>query len=436
MKTSTRIITHAAAVAVGIALAAAIATKPAEASGSAEASLTERATASRESQPGRTVAARKPKAEDYRRAWQAVAAKEHNILDRRSLQLSLLARWAEVDLQGALEAAMAEAWDNDYNPGFAVYGTAGHVLIDAFGKAFQERPLEAWALISSGRFGAGSAILREQWITSLAKRDGGLVLSMLGEMPPGKREFAINAVMNEAETNPAKMKELLAKLVANGSGAQTEDWLKIAAAHLPDGGDPAALREEWAALPEGAPRTLALMTWAASLKRADAATLRSEWERIPEEQRGEAAKAIYLPMNAGSPELMTAMSLVMQAGEWDFLKDKATDDFRFYAMRADPVKMAEWALDLPERPETVEFFHRAVDRYIGDDMPRAKDWLEAMEPGDWHRERGLAEYSQQALRRHDDPEGSRWALDQITDPALKKMAEGWRGDWEKEKGTR
>ncbi|WP_035601761.1 hypothetical protein [Haloferula sp. BvORR071] len=430
MKSLTRIFSHTAAAAVGIALAAALAKRPAEAS-AATPDSGKSAAVSQESQPGRTPAARKPKAEDYRRAWQALAAKEHNILDRRSTQMSLLERWAEVDLQGALEAAMAEAWDNDYNPGFNSFD---HVLIGAFDTAFSERPLESWKLIASGRFGVGSQFLRREWISTMAKTDGGLVISMLGELPPSLREYAINVTMNELETNPARMKEMLAKLAANGVGTEAEDWIKIAAAHLPDGGDPAALREEWAALPDGAPRTLALMSWGASLKRANAATLRSEWEKIPAEQRGEAAKAIFLPMNATSQEVLTAIGLAMEAGEWSFVKDKATEDFRYYAMQADPLKMAKWALDLPERPETVEFFHRSVDRYIGDDMPRAKEWLESMEPGDWHRERGLAEYSQQALRRHNDPEASRWALDQITDPALKKTAEGWRQDWEKESG--
>lgn len=431
MKASTRILSHTVAIAVGMALAAVIATRSAESHAATRGPGTSSPPA-RESQSDRPTATRKPKSEDYRRAWQALAKREHNILDRRSAQVGLLAQWAEIDLEGALQAAMAEAWDNDYNPGFEVYGTAGHVLIGAFGKAFAERPLEAWALITGGSFGVGTPILREQWIASVAKKDGALVISMLGEMPPGRREFAINTVINEVGTDPARMNEIIAKLLANAPGPETERWLRIAAARLPDGGDPAPLREKWAALTEGPSRTLALMTWGASLRRADEAALQSEWEKIPADQRGEAAKAIFLPMNAGSPGLPAAISLAMQAGEWKFIADETQEEFRFYAMAADPHKLAEWALDLPERPETVEFFHRAVDRYIGDDLPRAKDWLEAMEPGDWHRERGLAEYSQQALRRHQDPEASRWALDQISDPALKATAEGWRRDWEKD----
>ncbi len=307
-------------------------------------------------------------------------------------------------------------------------------MIGAFSKAFADRPLESWALITGGKYGVGAQILRRQWVTSVAAKDGALVVSMLREMPASLREFAVNHAMDEAKVHPERVNAILANLLANPPGAETDAWLKLAAANLPDGGDPVALREQWSALPAGSSRTLALMTWGASLRRADEATLLKEWENIPEAERSEAVTAMLSPMSIESGSLTTAIDLAMEAGEWALLAEKAPERLRWHANNTDPVKLAEWAMDLPEREETVELFHRAVDRYIGDDLPRARGWLEEMEPGDWHRERGLAEYSQQALRRHQDPEASRWALDQITDPALKQTAEGWRQDWERETG--
>jgi hypothetical protein len=429
-----RIASHAAALAVGIALAAALARKPAD-SPSNKSSESQAARENRSSRPDRdTSRIGTLRSEDYRRAWTALASKEHTILDRRGLQLELLERWAEVDLEGALQAAMGEAWDNDYNPGFSVLGTAGHPLIGAFAKAFAERPLDAWKLINSGQFGVGTQILREQWVTRVAAKDGVLLISMLAEVPASLREGAVNRAMEEAKTRPGVLQAILAKLLALPPGEESDSWLKLAAANLPDSGDPVALRENWLNAQDGSPRTLALMSWGANLRRADEATLLKEWENVPEDRRGEAAKAILSPMDYESKALTTAIDLAMQAGEWEFLAEKAPEQLRWHAPHTDPVKLAEWAMDLPERPETVELFHRAVDRYIGEDLPRAKGWLEEMEPGDWRRERGLAEYSQQALRRHQDPEASRWALDRITDPALQQAAEGWRRDWERETG--
>jgi hypothetical protein len=104
-----RIATHAAALAAGIALATALARKPAD-SPSNSFTNSPAAHETRSSRPDReTSKIGNLRSEDYRRAWAALASKEHTILDRRGLQLELLERWAEVDLEGALQAAMAEA---------------------------------------------------------------------------------------------------------------------------------------------------------------------------------------------------------------------------------------------------------------------------------------------------------------------------------------
>ncbi|HEY1123030.1 MAG TPA: hypothetical protein VGE67_15565, partial [Haloferula sp.] len=379
---------------------------------------------------------RKPRTGDFKAAWDAVASKSLTFSERMRLQRDLLEKWAEVDLQGALDAAMAEAWDNDYNPGFEMLGTSGNLYIEAFRKAFADRPLDSWALISSGRYGVGTEILRKQWITSVAAIDGPMVLSVIGDMPNGTsaKEFAVEEAMRSAATNPDRQAAVLAKLLELPADEQTERWIQKSSAYLPTDGDPAALRGEWTALPAGTQRTLAIMKWAASLKMADDAALRDEWSHVPVEGRAGAVDALLSSTSYDTKSLLTILDLTMEAGQWTKLSKEGHEKLIFNSAGIEPVKLAEWAVKLPEREETVELFHRSVDRYISEDMPRAKEWLEQMEPGDWHRERGLAEYSQQALRSHNDPEASRWALDQISDPALKEKAEGWRRDWERENG--
>ncbi len=95
--------------------------------------------------------------------------------------------------------------------------------------------------------------------------------------------------------------------------------------------------------------------------------------------------------------------------------------------------MAEWAVNLPQRAETAEMFHRGVEPFIQQDRAGAWDWISQLETGIW-RDRAYAEYSQQSLRRFNDPDQSRQALDQIEDPNFKQTAEKWRKDWEREKG--
>lgn len=54
-------------------------------------------------------------------------------------------------------------------------------------------------------------------------------------------------------------------------------------------------------------------------------------------------------------------------------------------------------------------------------------------PGTW-RDCAYAEYPQQALNSHNNPEASRWALDQIGDTTFKNEAESWGSNWEKRTG--
>lgn len=432
-----RIATHAIAIATGVVLAASFTSRrPASSPASAtEDSNASKSAPSRDSRPGRAPIVRKPRAEEFKAAWDAIPSKSLPMTERIGLQRDLLEKWAEVDLQGALDAAMAEAWDNDFNPGFEMIGTSGHSLMDAFRKPFIDRPLDSWALINGGRYGVGSAILRSQWVTSVSTSDGPMVISMLGEMPDGLREFAVERAMDSSATNPGMQAAVLAKLLEYPAGEDTERWLKKASTSLRSDGDPVALREQWSSLSSGPQRTLAMMKWGASLKQADDAALREEWTHVPEAERPAAVAALFAPAAFDSRSLLTLLDLAKDAGQWTLLSKEGHDALLFLnGTGTDSVKLATWATTLPARPETVELFHRSVDRYISEDMPRAREWLEQMQPGDWHRERGLAEYSQQALRSHNDPEASRWALDQISDPALKEKAEGWRRDWERENG--
>jgi hypothetical protein len=375
----------------------------------------------------------KPSAADFRRAWEAVAEKDLPIIERISLQHRLLERWAEVDLEGALDAAMAEAWDNDYNPGFEILGTSGHPLISAFAEVFADRPLDAWALIQSGRLGAGAAIARRQWVTAVGAREPALLASMLGELPPSLQQFAVGQAVNEAAPNPATLSAVLDRIAAHPAGEASDRWLAWIASSLPGEGDPAGLRDQALSAPDGPARAVALAKWAASLRGADDETLATEAGRLPDEAKDGAARAMMHALRPDSKSLLGAFDFAMEAGQWQLVAAEAPELLRRAPNSTDAARLATWALDLPERPETVEIFHRAVDRYIGEDLGRAREWIASMDAADWHRDRALAEFSQQALRRHQDPESSRWALDLIGDPALKATAEGWRRDWERER---
>ncbi|WP_367873953.1 hypothetical protein [Luteolibacter sp. Populi] len=363
--------------------------------------------------------------EEFRAAWELLAESKDPIRVRLQQQQLLLEAWAEVDLEAAMQAALGEAWDDDANKG------GEHPLVYAFAKVFAERPLEAWRLIGSGKFGVGAQLLRTQWIQAVAPKHGMLVASMLPELPPSNREAAIMLATRRAGGGE-KLTRIIEQIAGFPPGPETEEWLRLATKAIPDGGDPVELRGRWLGVAEGAKREVAIQTWAASLRQADEAKLAVEWAGIPEAERGEAAKAVLQQLYPDSRGLLPAMNVAMASGEWQLIAKQGPEWLREHEIA--PQQLAEWGMTLPERAETVELFHRSVDRYIGEDLPRAREWIAEMPEGDWRRDRALAEYSQQSLWKHGNAEESQWALEQIGNPELRKNAEGWRGDWAAARG--
>lgn len=107
-----------------------------------------------------------------------------------------------------------------------------------------------------------------------------------------------------------------------------------------------------------------------------------------------------------------------------------------YVKKVEPIAISEWGLGLPERPETVDIYRRAITGYINQNPIEARDWIMSMQLGDWRRERALMEYSQNSLWYKNNPDASQWAIDQITDPKVKGTAISWREEWKQRTGRK
>lgn len=434
MKPSVRIASHLAALAIGVAIAASAAgfstakysagpqaEKPPQASQAGGGETRRASKPGKESRP--TL-----KPDEFRQAWDAVAARKLPRRERMELQNRILAKWAQVDLEGALAAAMDEAWDE----GPRVYD--GHYFVDSllssFSPEFSARPLDAWALIQSGKFGVGSEILRSAWLGAVSASNGLLVASMLSELPENLQEQAVGSVLEQ--TKPGAERDAILAKIIDQAGGEHADWIQEAFKNLPVVGDPAALRDCWFALPAGSSRQVAIMQWGASLRGLDREKLSSELANIAPEAKNEAMKAMLSQLTYETPGLLAGLEFALSSDQWATVAKTIAPLLANFGGTdlMDPVKLAEWGTNLPERPDTVETYHKAIGRYIRDDLPRAKTWLEAMPEGSWQRENGLAEFSQQALWSKNDPESSQWALDSITNPAVKAEATKWRGDWQ------
>ncbi len=361
---------------------------------------------------------------DFQGAWNGLATRKLSRSARIPIQRKLLEAWAQVDLRGALDAAMKEAWGG----GDHFVGTS------AFSQVFADRPLDAWALIQSGRYGVGAQSLREQWVTAVLAKNRLLVASMLAEFPGRMPKRVIPELLWGIQSDPER-DAIVAKIVEQ-AGDDHDDWLQDTFKKLPGGGDPAALRDRWSALPAGSARKVAIMQWSAGLRDLSEDNLAAELAQVPPEMKGEATKAVLSQIDETSPGLLPAMKFAIASDQWGAVAKSVTSQLANFSEHSDtaPQKLAEWGTNLPERPDTVEIYHKAIGRYIREDLPRAKQWLTTMPEGSWQRENGLAEFSQQALWRKNDPAASQWALDTISDPEVKAEATRWRQDWKRQTG--
>ncbi|WP_265593999.1 hypothetical protein [Haloferula sp. BvORR071] len=321
-----------------------------------------------------------------------------------------------MDLAAALDAVMAEAWDDDLK------GTNEHPLLGAFQKAFWKDPLGAWKLIQSGRYDPGAQIILREWINSVAYSDPVLVVSMLGEMPRGLLREAVSSALVGAGQKPGSLDQIVEKLTSLPPSQENFQWLMMACNAMPTGGDSNALREKWTAMSSGREKIAAQFAWAASLREADRATMEAQWSALPENARQQALNSLFAQLYPDSPALIPALDLAMEKGEWGVVATLGAGKLDEYEM--DPKEKAEWAMKLPERSETQRIFDGAVAGLLRDDPEAAKEWISGMDSDDWRKKRALLQFSRLALDSHHSMENFRWAYGQITDPATKKSAEG------------
>ncbi|MEK7951551.1 hypothetical protein [Luteolibacter soli] len=440
MKALPKTLTHLAAVGIGMALAV---TTPGLLSNKDQAANNTSTTTSANgdnkdaaTRKAGTTAPSGGRAAEFRRAWAALGSQKLPTPKLRALQRKLLEEWAEVDLQGAMEAALGEAWDSWENSYGSPYGNrSGHPLGDAFAKAFAEHPLDAWKVLSSDKLGPGAQLLRRGWVYAVSRKDASLVISMLPELPNSLRGLAIVESMRQVPQNkPEERDAMLKKISTSGDLTQSTNWLQTAFYQFNGPiGETADLRARWVDAPAGSDRAIAITAWASSLRGVTREQFATEWANVPESSRGEAAKSILSQLQGRFPLLLEVVDQAIEAGEWAYLekgvahKIPALDPSQ---PGTDPKSVADWALKLPAREEATDLFHSAIQGYLVSDPDQGRTLLESLPAGDWHRERGFIELSQTHLWRRNDPEGSRRAIDSITDPVAKQIATTYLYDWQ------
>lgn len=385
-------------------------------------------------------------ASEFRSAWNAIADLQLTTKERIATQRAMLAKWAEVDMEGAMMAVVGSDWGAPSGLSAARYNMKGP-LASALEPAMAKDPDHAWEIITSDRLGLGASMLRHAWYSGVGSSDSARLAAALPEVSwremdrvlrilqlnPGKDAEARKAIFAQLEKLPESQlsasqllpfledipnDELMAQLVSVEDFASRSGKILL----LKYG----SLNYKHLASNEMNPEQLK--------------TLRADLDRLPTGAQGELLNEIltgFMPDDSESPFPTNAQStveildLLMEKKQWEVIGKTQTWKIWQRAHGMTPEERAAWAVDLPKRPETIELFHRGVDTYIGQNMEKAWDWIQNFE-GEW-RDRAFSEYSQQALQTHKNYEESQRALDEISDPEFRKLAESWRPQWAKDR---
>lgn len=369
---------------------------------------------------------------EYARAWKALRNGIYTTRERVRLQRDLLERWAEVDLAAAIEAALGEAWDRDGGSEF----DPGGPLLDVFSETLAKNPQEGWDMLRGRQFGVGTGMLRRVWMEAVGMKDPLVLASRVAELSWRDRPLAIDICHSSVQSGAggataAELFEIFAGLPADVVSAE-----QLMEFTPPPAGpaDVTAMKQE---IPGPGDDERMAKVKAMLLGRALAGKpseeIADEIEDLPEALREEVVWAALID-NDAADNVLGLVDLLIDEGAWEKLQQPETArQLQKIARSGAARQVADWAMTLPVRQETIGLFHRSVETFLAKNPESSQRWLDGLPDGVW-RDRAYAEFSQVALSVHNNSRASRWALNRIGDKDFKNEAEGWRSQWEKRTG--
>ena len=434
-------LTHAAALGLGLLIAVLIGRQSASSAstdgGAGSQASTRKASSGPDSSSdgtkdtsGRNMPRKQPRlrASEYRKAWDAIADQDLPPDQRAMLQYRLLQQWSEVDMDGALTAAFNTSWDSDRGIGGIQF------LLGAFQGEFAKRPTESWDLITSGKFGVGAALAKGQWAQAVIAENPLLVANSIRQLPLSTRKELFPQMLEAIKKDPSMIGPFYDKIASLPQDKSYLEFVRKAIETLGARGTTEDIRGKFLSSTSDAERSILVHEFGKSLSGASLETMQQEVAKLPEADQGRMLRSLTIHRDPGE-QTPQFVELLLRTGNYQEVYIQADQHIKKYA--SDPAKqasLAQWAVNLPAGPGSTNVVHRSVEYYFAADPQGSRAWLETLPADNWARDVALAEYSQQMLYKHNDPESSAWALAKINNPKVQKDATSWRGAWERKQG--
>lgn len=374
------------------------------------------------------IAGRQSAAGDFRGAWSAIASRDLTVSQRLEMQIGVLREWAKVDMEGAMRAALETPWG-----GGEAKGGIGPLMV-AFDAVFQERPMEAWDLLQSGKLGLGTELFRRQWIQSASKTEPVFVFSVAPQISHELRMFSIESAMKSAASDPELKDQMIRKLADLPDQPVFDNYIAIAFNSLPaNEGNATEVRERLASATNERAKTILLHEFTSTLREAGAAIIHAQWSQLDPEMQKRAAVAFFNGPQ-GTKNAPAVLDMLMATDQWDRVR-AAGDRLAEYSRNLQNTnELAEWGMKLPDRPEAEQLFRRTIDPLINRDNLRAREWIESLPDENPRKDRALFAYTQNAIYARNDEGLFIWAVERISDPEVKLAAQMSYDSWAKRRG--
>lgn len=361
---------------------------------------------------------------EFQTAWDEIPKKKLSKSERIALQHELLQKWAEVDLEGALRAALAETWDD-------ATSYFGRFDIESFEAAFKDRPDEAWKLIQSNKLGIlESSMIRYSFVELMLKNNPELAFQYASEMDGMNFVKLAGNFEGSDKMSHADMIKKFGQIAENIDLDEIEKKEitvllanSIQMSHMSKDDILKSIHESIGTLQKS--YIYALGDVLSNEKNNDLI----DFTLVPENNRADLARYI-LTNGQNATKSEESLDYLVENQKWEALKNvNVKPAIASIAKKKDATELAEWSLHLPPREETWILFHESVRPYIINHFnDNSLQWAKELPSGDW-RDRALAELSQVSLYDFHDEEKSRAALNEISNPTFKAVAEKWRDDW-------
>jgi hypothetical protein len=356
---------------------------------------------------------------EYAKAWEIMLRENNNTYQSKIQRESLLKDWADVDLKGALSAAMdfakSSLGGSHWNP------NCNH--LGAFDEVIRRRPIEFFDVLKGDPFGLATGRARQHWISRVAVEEPGLIPGILDQLGNRDKVTALTRCLDSPNLDAGRRDALIFSLAALPDEPGNQALLDAAGKRLAELPESQLLERYEAASDEGSRRMIEAALHVRLLDDGeDRETMKKRLDSLPPQIAGAVLDRALNEPRQNSAAFTLALDRILDKPEWATReKELCMKLHNMFLRGANVGELAAWADTIPERQDCEDLHRVAMRGILGADREKAWSLLEEM-PSGWKRDNGYVEYINRAIHVLSDESAALRAIERIESEHFKGQA--------------